>query len=358
MPTSSVDTFFACSLMVILIVSAMVGTAKVVQPYLNDSLNMNDVELYRSLAEYILLSPGEPSDWGQIKGVIPTVFGLASETQHPYQLDLDKVSRLNSDNIYSLTYREILGALGTKDISWNIRISSLFEVSVNLTSSQSGENETNYTFQISTSKFGFPISTSLQCYIVVDTYIDNVSSSTASNGVGLVNATLPNSLNGTTLLVVFAKARADSQMMAFNVYSFGHNSETPEPNKTFLKLSPLDHFLNVSFQHPNVEVSNAYVFTYNYCFNLSQTIVGNQTAEYSVPRLSEASPMMFVLNGNNGSTSFAEWNAYPQLPLEIGANFSDLTAKSKVVALTYVVSVNFVLYEFIMTSRGVPSYDV
>lgn len=64
MPASSVDTFFACSLMVILTVSAMVGTAKVVQPYINDLSAMNGVERYRGLAEYILLSAGNPSNWG------------------------------------------------------------------------------------------------------------------------------------------------------------------------------------------------------------------------------------------------------------------------------------------------------
>ncbi len=357
MPTSSVDTFFACSLMVILVVSAMVGTAKVVQPYLNDLSNMNGVERYRGLAEYLLLSTGEPSNWGSVMDV-PTAFGLASETQQFYELDLDKVSRLNSDSLYSLSYPEILASLGTKDISLNVRIHPLFEVFINLTSSQNGETETIYTFQISTSKSGFPISTSLQCYAVVETYIDTVSSSTASSGISFINVTLPNSLNGTALLIVFAKAKAFSQMMAFSVYSFGHNSETPYPNKTFLQISPLNHVLNVSFRYSAMEISNAYVFTYNYHFNLSQTIIGNQTVEYSISRLLEISPMILMLNGNNVSTSFAEWTAYPQLPLDIGADFNDLTSRSKTVALTYVVSINSVLYESVITCRGVQNHDV
>jgi len=145
--------------------------------------------------------------------------------------------------------------------------------------------------------------------------------------------------------------------MSFNTYSFGHNSGTPEPNKTFLQLSPLNHVLNVSFQYTSVEVSSAYVFTDNYHFNLSQTAAGSHTLEYSVPSLLEASPMILVLNGNNASTSFAEWTAYPQLPLEIGADFDDLTTRSKVVALTYVVSINSVLYESVITCRSVENYD-
>lgn len=353
MPASSVDTFFACSLMVILIVAAMAGTAKIAQPYLNDLSNMNSVERYRGLADCLLLSTGDPSSWGKLTDDIPTVFGLASETQEPYELDLDKISRLNRYNIYSIAYPEIWTTLETRDISLNIKIHPLFDVSVNLASSQSGEGETTYTFQVSTLKSGFPISTWLQCYVIVETYVDGISSSTASSGSGIVNATLPNSLNGTALLVVFAKAKANSQIISFTSYSFSHNSETPEPNRTFLQLSPLNHVLNVTFQYQSVEVSNAYVFTYNYHFNLSQSGSGNQTLEYTIPQLLDPCPMILVLNGNETSKPFAEWTAYPQLPLETGADFNESTTRSSVVAVTYIVRINSVLYEFVITVRGV-----
>ncbi len=339
--------------MVILIVSAMVGTTKVAQPYLNDLASANGVINSRSLAEYLLLGSGEPSDWGKIKGTIPTVFGLASDVQTPYELDLDKVSRLNSDNIYSMTYQEILSVLGTRDVSFNIQIHPVFDVSIDLTSSQSSGAETIYTFQVVTSKDGFPISAWLQCYTVAGTHIGNISSSTTSAGIDFVNTNLPNSLNGTALFAVFARVKANSQMIASNIYPFSHNSETPEPNKTFLNLSPLNNVLDVSFQYPTVEVLNAYVFTSNYCFNLSQTVTGNLTAEYSIPNLLEISPMVLVFNGNNASTSFAEWTAYPQLPLEIGADLTDSTVRSKTVALTYIVSVGSVLYEAVIKCRSI-----
>jgi hypothetical protein len=339
--------------MVILIASAMVGTAKVMQPYIEDLANMNGVERYRSFAEYLLLSSGNPSDWGKNGDVIPSTFGLASETRQPYELDLDKVARLNTDNLYALTYREILAALGTEDVSFNIRIHPLFEVVIELTNSQIGETETIYTFRVSTSKSGYPLATCLKGYIVVGAYVNTVSFSTNSSGVSMINVTLSNVLSGTALLVVFAKSQAHPQMMSFNAYSFGHNSEASEPNQTFLRLSPLNYVLNASFRNSTVEVSNAYVFTYSYNFSLSQTAVGNQSVEYSIPRLLEASPMLLVLNGNNASISFAEWTAYPQLPLEIGADFGDLTSELKAVAVTYVVSVNSVLYEAVITSRSV-----
>ena len=343
--------------MVILITSAMVGTAKVIQPYIEDLASRNGVERYRSLAEYLLLSSGNPSDWGKNSNEIPSTFGLASETRRPYELDLDKVTRLNTDNLYALTYGEILATLGTEDISFNIKIHPLFEVAIELTNSQLGETETMYTFRVSTTKSGYPLATCLKGYAVVGAYVDSVSSSTNSNGVSIINVTLSNMLGGTALLVVFAKSQAHPQMISLNAYSFGHNSEASEPNQTFLRLSPLNYVLNASFRSSNVEVSNAYIFTYSCNSSLFPTIVGNQSIEYGVPHFLEASPMLLVLNGNNASASFAEWTAYPQLPLEIGADFSDLTSKLKAVAVTYVVSVNSVLYEVVITSRSVQNFN-
>jgi hypothetical protein len=173
----------------------------------------------------------------------------------------------------------------------------------------------------------------------------------------MIDVTLSNMFGGTALLVVFAKLQAHPQIMSFNAYSFGHNSEASESDQTFLNLSPLNYVLNASFRTSTVEVSNAYVFTYSYNFSLSQTTVGNHSVGYGIHRLLEASPMLLVLNGNNASASFAEWTAYPQLPLEIGADFSDLTSTSKAVAVAYVVSVNSVLYEAVITSRSVQNFD-
>jgi hypothetical protein len=357
MPASSIDTFFACSLMVILIASAMVSTAKLVQPYLNDLTNVNGVDRCRSLAEYMLLDPGNPSDWGKTESTNPSTFGIAAKNLQPYALDPDKVSRLNSENAFSLTYQQLLAALGTSDMSLNMRIQPVFQVSVDLVSNQSMGSGTTYTFEVYTKKSGFPIATRLNCYVTTGSYVENVTSCTNADGEGTANVTLPNSLSGTTLLAVFARAQAYPQMRSFNAYSFGHNSEAPLPNRTFLRLSPLDHTLNVSLRGSDLEVSEAYVFTYSYHFSLSSTASGNRSLEYDVPSLSEASPEILVLNGNNGSTSFSEWTTYPQLPLEIGADLSDLNARSKAIALTYVVSIDSVLYEAMITCRSVPYED-
>jgi len=94
MPASCIDTILACSIMIILVSSAMAITSMTLHPSLNELSHKNDIERYQQLAKYILLNPGIPSNWGSSPQVVPTNFGLASmNSSHPYQLDIDKVSR-------------------------------------------------------------------------------------------------------------------------------------------------------------------------------------------------------------------------------------------------------------------------
>ena len=354
MPASSIDTFFACSLMVILVVSAMVSTAKLVQPYLTNIANSNGIDRYRSFADYVLLNPGTPSDWGGVEGESPSVFGLASGDSQPYALDPDKVSRLNNESVYATTYEQVLASLGAYDMSFNIQLRTVFDVTISPPSTQGTENDTTYTFPVSTIKSGLPISAWLSCYVILDSYVDEVVSSTDTTGSGEISVSLSNSLNGTALLAVLARMQTCSQIMTFNAYSFGHNTDPPSAKEPFLRLSPLNHMLNVSFQQPELDIDEALVLTYSHCLSLSPTALGNQSVEYNISSPSETSPMILAVTGHNGSVSFAEWTAYPQLPLEMGAPFDDLHTETKALALTYIVSVNAVLYEAIVTVRSVP----
>jgi len=345
MPASSIDTILACSIMIILVSSAMAITSTTLHPNLNELSHRNDVERYQQLARYILLNTGTPPDWGRMPEVVPSSFGLASITSSsPYQLDVDKVSRLNNESAYSITYLQILEAFGVSDVALRIEIKPLFDLSVDLVSNSTGGNETSYTFDILTKKSELPISAQLSCYVISRDYVDNVASSTSSAGNGSVSVTIPNSKNGTALLISFAKA--ETRMVAFNIYPFNHNSSTPEPNGTFMRLSPLNYTLNVSFLYSSEEVLRAQAFTYGYTSELKLIAGDNQTAEYGIPRLLDSSPMILAITGFNGSSSFAEWVSYPQLPIEIGCDLTSLDVSSKIVSLTYIVTVNYALYKF------------
>jgi len=351
MPASSIDTILACSIMIILVSSAMVITSMTLHPSLNELSHRNDIERYQQLAKYILLNPGTPPNWGSMSEVVPSVFGLASvNSLHPYQLDIDKVSRLNSENAYSITYLQLFEAFGVRDVALRIEVETLFHVSVDLVSTSIGEKETTYDFEILTKKSGLPVSAKLSCYVISKDYVDSSVSSTSSSGNGSVSFTIPNSANGTALLVSFAKI--ENHIVAFNVYSFGHNSSAPEPNGTFMRLSPLNYTLNVFFSYPNEEVLRAQAFSYGYASELTQISRDNQTAEYGLPHLLDSSPMIIVITGSNGSSSFAEWVSYPQLPVEMGVGLSDLDAASKIVSLTYIVTINSALYKFHINFAG------
>jgi hypothetical protein len=355
MPSTSMDTFFACSIMVVLISAAMVATAKLTESQLT-SLSDPDLEdQFNGFAEYILLNPGSPSDWGTLRNGSPDVIGLASASGLPYQLDPDKVTRLNEDNAFALNYPQLVTAFGARDIVVNIEINMLLDVSIRLISTDVGGTDTTYTFQTAVTKQGAPDPSFLKGYLILDAHVDEAEVSTDSAGVAFLNCSLPNSLNGTALLLVFAEAQSHSNVQSFSSYAFGHNGADPEPDADFVRLNPLDHVLNVSKEHVSVSISNAYVFTCNYGFNLTELSASGQSVEYAIPWLVEASPLILVVNGYNASTSFAESTAYPQLPLQIGADFGDSTARGNVVSLRHVVSIGSVLYESVIRCRRLVS---
>jgi hypothetical protein len=347
MPASSIDTFLASSVMIALVLSAMVGTTGILQPYLGGLSQRNYAERHHQLAKYLLLTTGTPAEWGSLPDAVPNSFGLASaDSFHPYELDIDKISRLNNESAYSITYPQLLESFGTPDVALRIEVKTIFDLSISLTSTLEEESETTYGFEFHTEESGFPVSAQLRCYVVVRDHVQNLTLSTSSTGNGSSEVTIPNSKNGTALLVTFAETKP--QIVAFNVYPFGHNSSTPEPNGAFMRLSPLDFMLTASLSFSDEEVLGAQIFTSSYCFNMTQVSESNQTAEYEFPQLLDSSPMILVITGFNGTSSFAEWVSYPQLPLETGADLS----KSNVFSFTYIVSINYVLYDLTIKCGG------
>jgi len=353
LPSSTVDTFLACSVMILLVLSAMVGTSKLLTPYLYDLSNRDEAERFEQLATHILLSSGAPSNWGQSRNTIPTNLGLAkADSPMPYELDIDKVSRLNRENAYSLAYSKLWEAFGAKDAVFQIEVKPLFDVSISPISSSTLGNQTVYEFEIATKKAGMPVGADLSGYAVVQSFVDRAKSSTSSSGVGFLSASIPNSVNGTVLLTVFARAKANAQMVSFNTFAFVHNSSAPLVNGTFTKLSPLNHFLNASLLYSTIEILKAQIFTFNYNFSLIEKTHEVQSVEYLVPNLLDSSPMIMVLTGHNGSDSFAEWVSYPHLPFQIGASFNNSIAGTKIVSRSHIVTINAALYEVITKWAG------
>jgi hypothetical protein len=94
------------------------------------------------------------------------------------------------------------------------------------------------------------------------------------------------------------------------------------------------------------------VFSFSYNFSLTELAQGVQTVEYAVPHLIDTSVTIMVLTGSNGSASFSEWVAYPQAPLQIGADFSESIAGSRVAVYSQIVTIGSALYEVVAKWGG------
>ena len=345
MPAISIDTFFACSLMVMVIVAAMAVTAKMVQPYLDGIEDLNQEDYLKEIASHILLDVGTPPNWGSNKTLLPEYFGLAKDDSLvPFELDIDKVCRLNPENSYHISYLSLIEALKVKKVAVRISIQQILEISIIPLNNQSNGSLTNYTFQIKVERDGFPISASLRCYIIAKNFLDEVSAETSSSGETTLSFTIPNSSNGTALLVAFARSSQDPRITSYAVYTFGHLSDNPPPNNSFVRLSPLNYTLHVDKLFENETLLKAYALTYNYNETMSLIL----DATYTIPKFLDKSPILLVVTGINSSTFFAEWTAYPQIPLEMGANLQN----SESVSFTYIVSINQALYKVIIQCEG------
>jgi len=344
MPAVSVDTFFACTLMVIVVLSAMAGASKIILPYVNNAVGLNAPERYEQLSKYVLLSAGAPSDWGQNGQADPQVFGLGkADSGNPYELDVDKVTRLNDENQYSVSYADAFASFGLPDVSFSLEIKPVFEVITNLTAIFDADNITVYQFEILTEKDGAPVSAEIKCRIIAESYL-NTADTIPSDGKVYQNITIPDSVNGPALLVAFARHAYDDRIVSYGSYAFAHNSTETETRGTYLKLSPLNYLLNASIVHPETNLSEAYAVTFDYSASLEQVSRSNDSAVYQIPRFLDPSPVVIVLTGRNSTVFFAEWVAYPQVPTRFGADFTNSASLSSIYAFTYMVKVGSVIY--------------
>jgi len=345
MPATSIDTFFACSLIVAVVVASMAATAKILTPYMNSLQDLNEEEYLRKIVEYIIVNSGSPANWGENQTVTPEAFGLAENgSLTPYELDVDKVCRLNSQNAYALTYLDILEALNLEKVALRISVSQLMDVSIALISNVTVGDSTRYSFWVYVSRDETPIAVALHCYVVAKNFLNDTYSSTSSTGEGFVDVEIPNSSNGTALLIVFARAPYDARITAYGVYAFGHLSSEPSPNNTFLELSSLNYTLHANPKYSNISLETGYALSYSYESNLTPT----SNVTYAIPEILDPSPIVQVVAGLNTSIFFIEWTTYPQVPLEIGANFENAECFS----FNYIVTLNRAFYKLNVQCGG------
>ena len=345
MPTISIDTFFACSLMVSVVIIAIALSANSLGTHIAGIQDLNKEEYLKALSDYIVTSCGTPANWGSNATSTPETLGLARDgSTLPMELDIDKVTRLNSENTFALQYADILKSARLTNIAFGATISQIIDVSISLSSNSTVGDSTEYVFTIRTSRQGEPVMTSLHCYTIAENFLNDSSSDTSTDGTGSVDVNVPNSSAGQVLLVAFARASQDPRMTSYGVYSFGHFSSDPLPNGTYLTLSPLNYTMSLSQKTPDATVERCYSFSHTFASNLTAT--SNTT--YLIPRDLDDSPLILVVTGSNISTHFAEWIAYPQVPLQIGSIFTDSEAH----AFEYIVVIKGNFYRLITRLGG------
>jgi hypothetical protein len=97
--------------------------------------------------------------------------------------------------------------------------------------------------------------------------------------------------------------------------------------------------LNPNF--PSITIEHGYAFSYAYQSNLTSIT----TTTYAIPVFVDKSPTALVISGVNGTTSFVEWTAYPDIPLDFGSNFEN----SEENVFIYIVTVKETLYKLTLS---------
>jgi hypothetical protein len=316
---------------------ATASLAGTMQDRINSMQDLNKEAYLRNIVEHVVTSYGTPVDWGST-GAVPNSFGLSdSDSSYLYALDIDKISRLNNQNNYSLSYFQVSKAARLNNIALGISISQMLSITATLSATSSIGDETAYTFEISVSQTSGPTSAALQCYVVAKDFVSDVSNTTSSAGVGYITVQIPNAADGPALLIVFARATFDERITAYEAYSFAHLSQEPSPNHTFLALSPLNYTLSVETNFPDITIEHSYAFSHAYQSNLTST----STTTYAIPEFMDKSPTVLVISGLNDTTPFVEWTAYPDIPLDFGADFEN----SEKNVFVYTVLVKETLYK-------------
>ncbi|MCW4001036.1 MAG: hypothetical protein NWE93_12435 [Candidatus Bathyarchaeota archaeon] len=338
MPSSAFDTFFACTIIVAAALIAIAFLGSTLQATITGSQDINKDSYLQAIADRIVAGSGSPTDWGT-GSAVPDDFGLAAyPSVGTYVLDMDKVSRLNSQNSNSLSYLDLATSAKLTNIAVGFSLRQVMALSLEEVSQNQVGSDTSFTFSASTTIDSKPVSASLHGYIVADGYLSAFNASTDS-GSGQFTVQFQSGLAGDALLVVFARVPFDERITSYATYNFAAADQEQTPADTTLALSPQNHIL--SYQAGNATVKNATVLSYSY----RQSISSPGSIQCSIPHIVDKSPLVLVVSGQRGSVYFAEWTAYPQVPLESGSSFRG-TEKN---VFSYLVTVGDVLYQLDLT---------
>jgi hypothetical protein len=319
LPTSSIDTFFACTIIVAAALMATAFLTSTLQTNIESTQAVNKGSYLRAIADYIVTSPGNPISWGSTSGV-PVVFGLAATpSSTPYELDVDKVSRLNDQSNYSLAYPDIENAAKLNNIALGIKISQIMDINIEQSNKNTVGDNVSFTFTVLTNVESKPRSANLHCYVIANNYQLDISNVTSEIGIGSITFEMPNASSDNALLIVFARASFDDRITSYAIYDLKNSAQESIPDNRILSLSPLNYTISYTTSSMDLTLQRGYILSWAY----KQNLASMQNSVFSIPKIIDNSPFIAVICGLENGTYFQQWTVYPQIPLNAGSSFRD-----------------------------------
>jgi len=347
LPTTSIDTFFACT---IIIAAALISTAFLtssLQTTISGSQDINKESYLNAIADHIVTNPGAPLNWADNEQA-PTDFGLAANgSTIPYEVGIDKITMLNQLNNYSLSYADIATAAKLNNIALGIKVSQVMSINIQQSFNNTMGNETSFSFEVLTSIDSEPARANLHCFVVGNKYLMDITNGTSDIGIGQINFQIPRAITENAKLIVFARASCDDRITSYAIYNFANSQQQPTPSDDVLTLSPLNYVLNLTTNESGVTIQGGYLFSFGYEQNLTYT---QGVAQNPIPRIIDKSPFVIIIYGQHNATFFQDWTAYPEIPLKAGSSFQG----SEQNVFSYIVTIKDTLYKLDISLGDTP----
>jgi hypothetical protein len=338
LPSTSIDTFFACTIIVAVALIATAFLTSTMQTSIDSTQNINEDSYLKAIADHIITNPGDPVDWGT-RSNVPLNFGLEkSSSSMPFELDINKVTRLNNLNNYSLSYFDVENSAKLSNIALGITVSQVMSINIEQLSNHTIGNDVSFTFAILTSINSKSTNANLNCYVVAKDYQINIANNTSAVGLSYVTVQIPSGSTNQAMLIVFARTSFDDRITSYAIYNFQNSTQESAPSNDILSLTPFNYKLTYATNSTDLTIQNGYIFSYTY----QQTLTSVQgTTQLIIPTLIDKSPYILLICGYNNGAYFQEWTSYPQVPLKAGSSFQN----SERNVFSYIVTINDVLYK-------------
>ena len=317
MPTTSIDTFFACTVILAAALIATIFVASTLQLQINDSQEINKQSYLKALADHIINSPGTPSNWGTTNAT-PSDFGLApSPSQRFYELDVNKINRLYNS---SLSFSEFAMSTNTYNTAVGLKVSQILDINLHQSNNSTNNHITTFTFDISTSINSKPTSTMLHAYTKANNFLNDTTINTTENGNCKLSIEIPESNVESASLIVFARASIDDRITSYAIYNFNDSNQEFVPIDSNLIIDgPINGKLKWTSNNASLTIEEAQIFSFGHAQNVSVT----QGSDYCfLPNLVDSSPQIIILNGHVNGNYFQTWTPNPRIPCKIGSDFN------------------------------------